>query len=360
MKFFREAMVFLLLAAVLIGCSDAAEKSSEAVFSEPPSDVLPTELTIAVEVAIPSPTPTSVPTPAPTAVPTPSPAPTPVPTETPTPAPTPFTVVWLPDTQQLAYFHPDMLETIGTWIADRIESNAIACVLHTGDIVDNGYKEWEWENFDRCLNRFSDLVPFVPVAGNHDIGVRTANYSGYLKRGFLDAFPNDQKFEGGKMLYTVLEAGGERFLLLGIGWDCGKTKPEKEWIDDVMTRYADLPCIFFTHGYLTNQKRILPSCRYLEQTVTSKYPNVFLVLSGHSRDYYSEAFSYDDDQDGTADRIVHAMMLNKQGADYCFRLLTFDPVTHSVEVQTIALGEETILQEDASLGPINFTIEHAY
>ena len=361
MRFGKTA---LLMAAMLLlsGCVNGTAPDV-ALPTEAPT-LAPTATPVTVELVVPTDPPTLTPTPTPTATTSPTTTPTPSPTHkpspTPTPVPTPYSMVWLPDTQNLAYHYPERLAKVGDFIAAHIESDAVACVLHTGDIVDNGFKDWEWENFDQCLGRFYGSVPFVPVAGNHDIGVSAKSYKAYVLRPFLEAFPEEQKFEGGKMLYTVIEAGGEQWLLLGVGWSCGRTKAELDWIDAVMTEHADLPCLFFTHGYLTNQNRILPGCAYLEENIVKKYPNIVLAVSGHSRDYCTKDYAYDDDGDGTADRTVHTLMLNLQGKNYCFRVLTFDPVTHSVAVQTYSLDGEPDNRETKEYGPISFTIENAY
>lgn len=136
----------------------------------------------------------------------------------PTSVPTPFSFVWLPDTQQLAYHTPEALEAADAWIAAHIESENIVAVLHTGDLVDNGYKQWQWDNLALALDQFRDRLPYFPVAGNHDLGVKLQEYDAYLTQDFLNAFPEEQKFAGGKALYETLDAGGLRLLLLGVGW----------------------------------------------------------------------------------------------------------------------------------------------
>ncbi len=354
-------LAWFLPLLLLIACvgTPAAEIVPE-VTEAPTPAVSPVPLEVEVLTSAPTEEPTPSPTAIPTPSPTPTPTPTPEPTPSPTPAPTPYSIVWLPDTQQLAYSYPEKLSSIGQWISDRIEDRNIVCVIHTGDIVDNGFKDWEWENFDRALSQFYGKVPFVPIAGNHDIGTSAKSYKAYVKRPFLQDFSDEQKYNGGEMLYTVLEAGGEKILLLGIGWDKGKTKAELAWIDEVMSQYSDLPCILFTHGYVTDQKRILPHCAYLEKKVVSRYSNIRIVLSGHSREYYSMDFSYDDDGNGETDRTVHALMLNKQGKDYMFRILTVDPLTHDIAVETVSADDSVIVKDLKEFGPISFTIQNAY
>lgn len=61
----------------------------------------------------------------------------------PTDTPSPFSLVLMGDTQGLSYSYPEALEATGAYIAQRIESESIAAVLHAGDLVDNGFKDWQ-------------------------------------------------------------------------------------------------------------------------------------------------------------------------------------------------------------------------
>ena len=81
--------------------------------------------------------------PAPTDTPSPAPTDSPSPATTPPPAPTPFSLVLMADTPGLSYSYPDALAAPGEYIAQRIESESIAAVLHAGDLVDNGFKDWQ-------------------------------------------------------------------------------------------------------------------------------------------------------------------------------------------------------------------------
>ena len=54
-----------------------------------------------------------------------------------------FSLVLMGDTHGLSYSYPEALEATGAYIAQRIESESIAAVLHAGDLVDNGFKDWQ-------------------------------------------------------------------------------------------------------------------------------------------------------------------------------------------------------------------------
>ena len=357
----RNLRVVCLLLAVglLFACGDNGTPVSEAT-EAPVLTSAPTEA-VAEEDVIGIPEKTPAPTLPPAPTPTPTPTPSPTPTPTPTPVPTPFGIVWLPDTQGLSYSYPEKLEALGAEIAARREPENLVAVIHTGDIVDNGYKEWQWENFDRCLDAFKDDLPFYPVAGNHDLGQKLQKYDAYLEQPFLKKLPEGQIFENGKMYYVLLNEGGIELLLLGVGWDCGKTEAECAWIESVFEQYPETPCILFTHCFLLLNEHgsLFLYSKYLEDSIVAPHPNVRVVICGHSRDSGLLEQRYDDDGDGEAERPVAMLMLNRQAKQYAYRVLSIDPLTHSIDVKTYAIGKSAPLEKD-DLYPLSFTLENAF
>lgn len=264
---------------------------------------------------------------------TPPPSSSPAPTDTPSPAPTPFSLVLMGDTQGLSYSYPEALEATGAYIAQRIESESIAAVLHAGDLVDNGFKDWQWDNFYLALNQFEGKVPFYPVAGNHDLGTSAQSFTAFLDQGLYDFLPEEQLFEGGKLFYDILEAGGCRFLLLGMGWMANRLPGAEQWLDTVMDAYKDLPCILLLHAYISRQLTV-PANHYNRVHLVSRYPNIRLVLCGHNRACGIVTEYFDDDGDGTAERPVTAVMLDYQEMAGVSPLLFlhFDPLSHEIRI----------------------------
>ncbi len=354
----RVALFGLVLAMLLAGCdrqpaelAEATPQPTAAVTAAPTPTEAPIPASILVTLA-----PTATPAPTPTAAPTPVATPTPVPTATPTPAPTPFSLAWVPDTQLFAYFEPQRFPDLAERINGLRESENILGVIHSGDLVDNGFKSWQWDNFDSFLEKLDPSLFFFPVAGNHDIGTQAQSYSAYLPQPFLQAYPEEQKYEGGKALYRVLSEGGSDILLLGVGWNMWSDRGAMRWVDEVLAAHEGMPCILVIHGFLLYETRYYD---FVEQIV-AQHPPIRLVICGHMDGYYTRVFSYDDDQDGVQERTVTAMMLNMQRAqDYAFRILTFDPVTHAVTVRTLQL-DGTPAADIPKRGPVSFIIENAY
>ncbi len=352
----RGWLLGLMVIALLMGCGGqraAAVAKTPAPTETPLGTVAPTATPTATPTPEPTPAPTSVPlTMAPTASPTPTPSPTPVPT----PVPTPFSLVWVPDTQTFSYSYPELFTPLAEWINSHRESENILGVIHTGDMVDNGFKAWQWENFNPFVEGLDKALFFFPVAGNHDIGTVAQDFTPYLQQPFLAAYPEAQAFQGGKIIYRVLSAGGENILLLGMGWNTWRERDALQWVDEVLSAHADLPCVLVIHGFLLSQTGYYKS---VEQMIAER-PAIRLVLCGHMDDYYTHVFSYDDDGDGQKERVVTALMLNMQRQqDYAFRLLTFDPLTHRVVVETLRL-DGSPAPDMSKLGPISFTLENAY
>ena len=303
--------------------------------------------------AKPVPDPTATPAPTATAVPTPTA--TAVPTPTATPAPTPFSLVVLPDTQELVYFRPEEIVALRDWISSHREADNLVGVIHTGDLVDNGFKQWQWDNFYPLLEVFDEDLFFFPVAGNHDVSQEKVNFSGYLKQSFLSAIPEEQRYMGGKCLYRLLPVGEQELLMLGMGWHTWYDRDACAWAKGVMDAHPGTPCLLVVHGFLVSETKVYSQV----ETFIAQNPSIRLVLCGHKRDYYTRTFTYDDDGNGTMDRTVTAMMLNMQTKDYAFRVLTIDPLTHGIEVQTLLL-DGSPAPDFPKLGPISFTLEKAF
>ena len=345
----RALVLGLLCVALLFGC---AEQRARATATPAPTET-PAATATPTEAPTDTPEPTSVPlTMAPTASPTPTPSPTPVPT----PVPTPFSLVWVPDTQTFSYGYPELFAPLGQWINEHRVSENILGVVHTGDLVDNGFKAWQWENFTPFLEGLDKELFFFPVAGNHDIGSVVQDFTPYLKQPFLEAYPEAQKYKGGKSLYRILSAGGRDLLLLGMGWDTWRDRDALNWMDQVLASYPELPCVLVIHGFLLSKTGYYQS---VEQMIAAR-PAIRLVLCGHMDDYYTRVFAYDDDGDGQQERVVNALMLNMQRQqDYAFRLLVFDPVSRSIDVRTYRL-DGSLAPDMDKLGPISFTLEDAF
>lgn len=299
----------------------------------PPSQAEAGQALTAAEATI---DPESVPsgTPAPTAAPEPEPTPEPTP-ET-TPEPTPFSIAWISDTQEYTADDNDVLGTMTQWIADtQGEYNTVA-VVHTGDIVYNAYRAYQWENFTAAFGRLPEGMRILTAAGNHDFLEKNDPNTPYLDyRPDTDVDQAHAFDESGYVYYTTFTAGGANILLFSVSY--GYEVAASQWINEICAAYPDHYGILCLHSYVDAGGYSSVGKRLIEDVVKQS-PNIRLVLCGHARGTAYRPEEIDDDGDGKIDRTVHQMMMNTQddqdkGIGF-LRILRLDPLNDTIEVVT--------------------------
>ena len=264
------------------------------------------------------------------------------------------------DTQTWVYYVPEILVRMGEWVDQNRTQMDIACVLHTGDLVNNGNMGWEWDNFEPCREPYADSIPFYPIAGNHDLGLTNKGYEDFLSRRYYKDLPARQLYQNGKAFYALLHAGGTEFLILGASYGC-----EEESIgffQKALEAYPEDPAILLYHGYMTKKGVLLSQTELAYQEVVAVYPNVKLVLCGHNAGMKLRTDSFDDDGDGVSERTVYSMMCNFQkykryGGQ--LRILRFDPADRSIEVRTYNPWRDQYYVDD-SVKEDPFYLENAF
>lgn len=193
-------------------------------------------------------------------------------------------------------------------------------------------------------------LPFSVVPGNHDydamwtdsehpptnkVDSHSLNGLGMLHSGGLDnfrsVFGNGSEFFKGKPWYVdshdggadsaqIFEAGGYRFLHIGLQFD----PPDEtlEWAATVLKRYPGLPTIVSTHDFLSSTGERRPASVIDSQAVdplhnnnpdiiweklVRKHDQIFLILCGHQ---HGQATRVDVNDFGHQ---VHQMLADYQG-----------------------------------------------
>lgn len=290
-----------------------------------------------------------------------SPTPTASPVPSPTPVPTPFSIAWLSDTQNMSYYDfPGALECMGKWIVDERENRNILYVVQTGDAVDEGWVPKQWKHFDQLYDQFKDALPYFPVAGNHDVGLKWHGYEPYLARPYVQAIPAEYAFDGGRALYATFSAGGTDFLLLGAGWE--SEEDATDWMNGVLQEHPDDVAILLFHGYIKKDGSFTKVGKLMYEQVVTPNPNVRLVLCGHISGTGFRYDELDDTGDGVPDRGVNTMLYNYQEYyDNCgqIRLLTFDPAQRNIRVMTYSPFKDRYYK-DSYFDAAEFTLEDAF
>ncbi|MDO4493531.1 MAG: metallophosphoesterase [Clostridia bacterium] len=239
-----------------------------------------------------------------------------------------FTVVVVPDTQNMTLFDFGGVRSIGKWIAENKEARNILIAVHTGDIVTGGLGDKNWEKMSPALASIREQVPFLTAAGNHDVGGKAFLYDYYRKWRPDTELPEEQLFEGGKCSWRTVESPVGELLFVAVGSFDVKDEAVYEWVNGVLAAHKDTPAFLVTHDYLLYNAELSGTGKYLFERVVVPNPNVKYVFCGHNADANTRVTELDDDGDGTPDRTVYQLLMNMQRDDRktgYFRILTFLP-----------------------------------
>lgn len=268
-------------------------------------------------------------------------APTPVPTPVPTPEPTPFSIVWMSDTQTMSKSErlSAAIQPMFDWVVQNREAESIQLVVHTGDIVENGWNDTYWSRISPAIDSLGD-IPFVPAAGNHDVAKKRGGYEPLQKQGFIQRQDPDCQYKDGAGYYVRFSAGGMDVLVLALGY-LSIDEDGFAWARSVFDANPDCYGILAVHSYLSymgpRTSTLTPRGQRCRDGIVAQCKNVRLVLCGHVKEDARYEETFDDDGDGVAERLVTALRHNDQSAKRLtrigyLRLLTFDPLARRITV----------------------------
>lgn len=308
---------------------------------------------------------------APTGSPSPVVTAPPTPTPSPTPTPAPFSILCIPDTQEMARSCPEALDSMAAWVEQNHLASNTVLALHMGDLVDSATSEEQWDNVRGPFQRIQNCIPVLYTAGNHDMIDREGDsptgfpkrLSYYLKQDFVQASLNGLScYKGGEAAARAFTCGEDRFLVVTT---CHQPDPAcRAWVRDRFAEHPDHVGILVSHSALHEDGSLETYGRLLHRDVISVCPNVRFLLCGHYRTVISRTDRYDDDGDGEAERTVATLMLNFQdfsesGYGY-MRLLTFDPVTRSVTAVTYSPYHDSHQHDKVAPEEMSFVLPNAF
>ena len=255
-----------------------------------------------------------------------------------------FSIVWLTDTQTMTE-HPKLypaLKSMFRWIIFSREQCRTICVIHTGDLVEYGGNEDYWAMITPLIEEVSEFLPFLAVAGNHDLDHEDYDWSFFLSQPFMTERPGSELYDQGKGGYVLMHACGIDVLAVGLGYDV--TGDEAiAWAKGVFDDHPDAVGVFVTHSYLSYATSLTSTYtkngEAFRDLLVASCPSIRFVLSGHvsGTGYITE--QYDDDGDGLEERTVHVLRYNYQESTSLrragfLRILTVFPGSDRLKVYT--------------------------
>ncbi|WP_155376089.1 lamin tail domain-containing protein [Cellulomonas sp. JZ18] len=279
-----------------------------------------------------------------------------------------FTLAWESDTQYYNEAFYDHQLAIHQYLLDRRDELNLQYLFHTGDIVDNWDQPYQWANADAAYRMLDEAgLPYGVLAGNHDVGIFDWDYTAYSQF-FGEARFAGNPWYGGSYQdnrghYDLFTAGGIDFVVVSMGWGPGDA--EIAWMNETLARFPNRVAIVNLHEYLLTTGGLGPVPQRIQDEVVATNPNVRMVMSGHYHDAYTRIDRFDDDGDGTSERVVTQMLFDYQGlpegGQGFLRLLHFDNEGEQIQVRTYSpsLGVYNSDDPTLDLGAQEFTISYA-
>lgn len=230
---------------------------------------------------------------------------------------------------------------IHDWIIANQPRMNIQYLFHDGDIIDDEPLIPEWENADNAYKKLDDAgIPYGILAGNHDVGHLSGDYTNYCKYFGASRYENRPWYGGNnkdnRQHYDLITVGGIDFIMLYTGW--GIEDEEIDWMNEVLGQYPERKAILNFHEYLLASGGLGEEPQRVYDEVVSKNPNVCMVLSGHYHNAQTVVSHFDDDGDGIAERNVYQMLFDYQGLAEggmgYMRLMHFDLDGQRIVVRT--------------------------
>ncbi|WDH82936.1 MULTISPECIES: S-layer homology domain-containing protein [Paenibacillus] len=252
-----------------------------------------------------------------------------------------FSFVWMSDTQYYSESYPETYRKIANWIGNQKEEQKIKYVIHTGDIVDESDKEYQWIEADKNMKVLEEAnIPYGVLAGNHDVSNQFGTYDEYWKYfgawRFEDQPHYGESYKNNMGHYDLISSNGNDFIIVYMGWGLGQ--PEIDWMNEVLAKYPERKAILAFHEYLLVSGNRAPIADKVYEEVILPNENVIAALSGHYHDAELKVDEIDDDGDGTPDRSVYQMLADYQGAEAgglgYIRLMQFDMQNNKLHMKT--------------------------
>ncbi len=217
-----------------------------------------------------------------------------------------FSIFWMTDTQFLSESNPALYRMTTKWIVDNWSAYNGKLVIHTGDLVEDGDVQAEWQNANEAMSVLSkNNVPYSWCAGNHDDLVGGETESGWMGNIWASAFdPSTMKpkvnalgytswagdFHEGMNTAVTFTANGWNFLVINVEFNGDSTVVDwvESLIDDPL--YADYKVIIAPHAYMDaygdiDDPRWGPTLSDfvtgLTAVMDAHSSDVFLTLNGH-------------------------------------------------------------------------------
>ena len=253
----------------------------------------------------------------------------------------PYTFIWMSDTQGYAEYYPEIYTSMTQWVAEKRRELNIQYLIHTGDFVNDNDAPEQWENANKAIGLLNGNIPYLTVAGNHDIFDGAENYNIYnnyfdlVDAGNFEVLPTfGGLYKNGQGRYDMITVNNDSYIILSMGY--GIDSDAIDWMNKILKQYASRTAILCVHGYMEASGELTSDGKKLYPEVVVPNANVKLVLCGHRHGVNHFTVKLDDNGDGKTDRTVYELLSNYQdetdaGSGY-LSILTFDDQMREIKI----------------------------
>nr|GAP19065.1 protein containing VCBS repeat [Levilinea saccharolytica] len=234
-----------------------------------------------------------------------------------------FTLIVIPDTQNMTTSYPTVLNSMTQWIADNKTAENIVFATHTGDLVNTASSATEWGRVDTALDILDSAgIPYSVGPGNHDLYGSYNTYFGPSRfsasPSYQDSYASDQNENN----YTFFSASGMDFIIINLQY--GSTTAHYDWADALLKANPTRRGIVVKHDILNTDNSWNNQAPF---TALKDNPNLFLMLCGHMHTA-SDGSAYRAEL-GDDGHTIHILLTDYQdypnGGNAYLRKLRFSP-----------------------------------
>ena len=248
-----------------------------------------------------------------------------------------FTLVLMPDSQNMSQYYPAVLSSATAWIASHKTSNNIVFTTTAGDMVNTSSDTAQYVNADAAIDNLDAGSVWYSVApGNHDTAYGTTYYSNYfgISRYAPYLYSNGFWFGGSYddyNTYSLFSASGNDFILINLQYS--PSAAVIAWADGLLTTYSSRRAIVEQHDMLNINNTWSNQTSY--NTLRS-HSNLFMMLCGHNHSS-SDGAAYIAGT-GTDTHRIHVVMADYQdypnGGNGYLRFFRFSPANDLIYMTT--------------------------
>ena len=128
-----------------------------------------------------------------------------------------FTLVVIPDTQNMSTSYPAVFNSMTQWIAAQKTTQNIVFATHVGDIVNTAGNTTQWGNADTAMDYLdTGSVSYSVGPGNHDLGGLYNTYFGPSRFAGKSYYQGSYASGQNENNYSFFTAGGMDFIIINL------------------------------------------------------------------------------------------------------------------------------------------------